>query len=392
VSADARKFDVAIVGGGPAGTSAAIALAIAGARVLVLERSGYEDPRIGEMLPPVAKSVLARLGVWEMFVAAGHRPTPAVLSAWGAPHPISREAIFDPNGSGWHLDRRAFDAMLAGAAETAGASVWRHARLVGLSGQSGAWRLDVIDDGRAVELSAAVIVDATGRAATWARRLGGAAQTYDALVGVVGTVEAASWTARQSDADANGESRVPTDVTAIEAIADGWWYSAPLPDGSLVVTFMTDADLLPRDDRRGDSAWRAALALSDLTRRRCGPMPRFVRDVRVVSARSQSLCPAAGDGWFAVGDAALAMDPLSSGGVVEALLSGLGAAAAIVSGQSSASIDYETALRQRVVRYLKSRQSHYARETRWQRSAFWSRRQSDARGFGVTERDQPRAP
>ena len=58
------KYDVAIGGGGPAGTVAALTLARAGYAVAVIETSKYEHPRVGETLPPPTRAVLTRLGLW----------------------------------------------------------------------------------------------------------------------------------------------------------------------------------------------------------------------------------------------------------------------------------------------------------------------------------------
>ena len=75
--------DVVIVGGGPAGTATAIALAHAGRSVAVLERSHYGTTRIGETLPPGTRVLFQQLGVWERFVAAAHAPSPGTLAVWG---------------------------------------------------------------------------------------------------------------------------------------------------------------------------------------------------------------------------------------------------------------------------------------------------------------------
>ena len=78
-----RSADVIVLGGGPAGTATAIALAGFGWSVIVLERSHYESTRIGETLPPEVKRPLTALGMWERFLADGPVGSPGIASAWG---------------------------------------------------------------------------------------------------------------------------------------------------------------------------------------------------------------------------------------------------------------------------------------------------------------------
>ncbi|MDQ4070678.1 MAG: FAD-dependent monooxygenase, partial [Actinomycetota bacterium] len=121
------RFDVAVVGGGPAGGAAAIVLAAHGARVVLLERSGYDGARIGETLPPEVRLPLERLGVWDRFQDGGHLPSPGIVAAWGGPEPYANDFILNPYGCGWRVDRNRFDSMLAAAAEQAGATLLTHA-------------------------------------------------------------------------------------------------------------------------------------------------------------------------------------------------------------------------------------------------------------------------
>src|SRR5205814_4269792 len=66
-----QKFDVAIVGGGQAGSSCAAFCALAGLRTLVLERESFPREKVcGDCLNPSCWSVMERLGltqrVWDL--------------------------------------------------------------------------------------------------------------------------------------------------------------------------------------------------------------------------------------------------------------------------------------------------------------------------------------
>jgi 2-polyprenyl-6-methoxyphenol hydroxylase-like FAD-dependent oxidoreductase len=63
--------DVAIVGGGPAGSAAALWLARQGLRVVVIERERFPRHRPGETLPPGVEPIFAQLGVTEAIAAVG---------------------------------------------------------------------------------------------------------------------------------------------------------------------------------------------------------------------------------------------------------------------------------------------------------------------------------
>src|SRR5215210_9354751 len=63
--------DVAIIGGGPAGSTAAALLAMAGRRVIVLERDKFPRFHIGESLLPFSMKAFTRLGLHEKFRRAG---------------------------------------------------------------------------------------------------------------------------------------------------------------------------------------------------------------------------------------------------------------------------------------------------------------------------------
>jgi flavin-dependent dehydrogenase len=362
----AERWDVAVVGGGPAGTAAAIALARSGRSVVVLERTSYDQARIGETLPPIARLPLGKLGAWEQFVNAGHTPSPGTLSAWGQAELDETSFVFSPYGHGWHLDRQRFDALLARLAADAGARLCQGARVTDcLANPRGGWQIEFTTGRIRETLQAAFLVDATGRASSLARPPAAKRISYDRLIGLV---------AFYSTPLPNQEFDTRT---LVEAVADGWWYSARLPDSRLVAAFMTDADLKPIGRARLRRYWLDRLQQARHTRSRLRTA-RQATELSIVAAGTYRLDRVTCESWLAVGDAAMAFDPLSSLGIYTALESGLEAAQAIdnvQAGDPSALTAYDHWTDSSFDEYLRMRALHYEREQRWPASVFWQRRQ-----------------
>lgn len=368
-----RTYDAAIVGGGPGGCAAALALRAhaPGLSVALVEASEYDAPRVGETLPPPAAEVLRHLGVWEAFAAQGHHPAYGTAAAWGSAAPVENDFLFHVHPVGWHLDRGAFDGMLAYHAHARGVHVLRGTRVADAVRADGGWRL-VLSSG--AELRARFLVDATGGGATLARRCCGARSlAADRLAGFVRFF-------RQPPG--RGEPR-----TLVEAFADGWWYTAPLPDGRRVAACMTDTDLARGLRLDEEGAWHDLL-------RATGPrvsaaLAKAVPegDPVVRAARSRRLEPVAGDDWLAVGDAASTFDPLSSQGMLKALRGGIFAAYAagdlLANGDDSGIARYRRFVQQEFAGYLRTRARYYADEDRWPESEFWLRRHRSAAPAGV---------
>ena len=360
-----RNVDVAVLGGGPAGVAIALELLNRGYSTVVIERSDYRGARIGETLPPAIQPLLVRLGIWDRFLAGKHAPSFSIRAAWGGDDLHENDLIFNPYGAGWHVDRTRFDAMLARCAEDAGATVYLDASPVTCeNGTSGNWKIKITHGDQRRSLSTRFLVDATGRAAFAARKQGARRLTLDHLIGVV------YFSSQKSALDSS---------TLIEATENGWWYSAALPDSRLVLAYMTDADLYARERKRSSNYFLRQLESTKHSRSRVGSKD-FIGDFRIVAANSSRLNFVAGRNWLAVGDAAMAFDPLSGQGVYKALEFGLLASRSIqqhLAGDTSALQDYSSAVEKDFNSYLLTRKQFYARETRFPDSLFWQRRQLD---------------
>ena len=348
------KTDVAIIGGGPAGAATALMLRKQFPRlqVAIIERGCYDRVRIGESLQPVARPLLQQLAVWDAFLAENHLPAYGSRAAWGTATPHDNEYLFQTHGNGWHLDRCRFDAFLARCAEEAGVVLLCETRLTSrVSGSPGAWRLSLDGAHGPITMDANFVVDASGRGATFARGRGARKAVHDRLIGTWHYFE-------QSSCDS---------YTLVEAVADGWWYSAKLPDGRLVVSLMSD---------QGKRNWMEALAQTQLTAARIGKAQR-VGQQGVTPAYSQCLQEVAGPGWMAVGDAAATLDPLSSQGIFKALRSGIFAAYSLgdhLVGKAGGLKRFQQYVHQEYRAYLNTRTQYYRRERRWADQPFWRNR------------------
>ena len=301
---------IGIVGGGVAGCAAAIALARVGCPVVVFERTEYQQTRIGETLPPRARVLLEELGVWESFGRDGHSPASGSLAAWGSEELYENQFLFNPYGGGWHLDRPRFESRFAQRAEEAGARILRHVRVrslapwlsaAGLSASSAPANRNHSNARSPGCQRARLVRRASTRRGTYRLRQAGRGVAF---------FRAAS--------DLN-DTR-----TMVEAAPDGWWYSAYLPNAALVVAFMSDADLLPRGARALHAFWRQQLEATTYTRRRVDGASEG--DVHTTRADSYRMSALIGENWLAVGDAAMAFDPLSSHGLYNAMKSAIEAA------------------------------------------------------------------
>lgn len=391
------EVDVAIIGGGPAGAAAALTLLrYTKRRVAVVERSAFEAPRVGESTTSAIVSLLRFCDAEAVLAAPISQPACAAAAAWGGPEPMVRHGLFTAQGDGVLLDRRAFDEALRQQVAARGGHLLLRHELQQAERDGGHWSLTLAGpDGAPVALRARYVIDASGHRTSLLRQLGVASRRDDALVGVslrfaapevakapevARAPEVAEARVAAEGGDGGEGAPLPAEpaVTLVEAIPDGWWYTAPLPDGQLVAVLMTDAPsvrTLRLTEREG---LRRALLQAPLTRARVIGRAAPAAP-QVSSACSRRLLELSGPGWAATGDAAASFDPLSSMGIGHALSSGTHVARLAdeaLAGSSKLERSYGEALTQQYQQYLQLRQRYYRLEQRWADRTFWRARHS----------------
>lgn len=356
-------YGAVVVGGGVAGTSAALSLVQAGLSACILERTDYSPWRPGETLSPETYGELRQQVGPRLLEGEGFLVSHGLEATWGSDLPQQHFFLTNPYGCGWHVERRRLDALLARHVQAHQVRVLQRTSLKHLEREGGRWRVLASGPEGLLELRCDVLVDATGRAAQVARLCGVQRHSQDDLCSVSAIVEKPPEHREQ--------------CLQVEASPLGWWYATPLPGNRLIVSLLSDLDVLSRHDALRPVGWSALFSATRHLAPRLGRLPA-VKRLHVRRCETSRLERAAGEGWAAVGDAAAMWDPLSSSGILKALRTGRAAAKALTAALGGERGALERYAQERVdefTRYLSARQAHYSLEQRWTGEEFWRRRQ-----------------
>jgi menaquinone-9 beta-reductase len=162
-------FDAIIIGGGPAGATAALMLARAGWSVAMVEKKGFPRRKVcGEFISATSQPVLDELGIGEAFRAAAG-PEVRRVGMFTA-DTVLTAAMPQPAGAGakWGraLGREHLDLLLLDAAARAGAKLWQPWSATTLTRDDSGYRCTIADKASARELTAPIVIAAYG---SWER-------------------------------------------------------------------------------------------------------------------------------------------------------------------------------------------------------------------------------
>jgi flavin-dependent dehydrogenase len=308
------RFDVVVLGAGPAGCAAATLLARRSHRVALVRPGSAPAERLGQSVPPSARRILDELGFLEaveracFFANRGN-------SVWWAAQELRRE-VFADDQTGFHTDRAGLEAVLATACASAGVTVLEGTTARSAEETPDGWEIHceaasaLGSDRGAFVLRAPWVIDATGRRGLIARTEGRKPDRDTTTLALI-----ARW--RRP----GGWPADDAHDTLIESYEDGWAWSVPLDPEVRCFTAMVDQR---HTDLSGADAGRMLEAELEKTSHvgatRTGAEPEG----------QAWACPASlytstrfgRSGLLLAGDAGSFIDPLSSFGVKKALSSG----------------------------------------------------------------------
>src|SRR5438128_8830920 len=308
-------YDVAIIGGGPAGSTAAALLARAGRRVVVFEREQFPRFHIGESLLPFSMRAFTRLGLHEKFLRAGF------MKKFGGEMFGScsekgnkfyfKDAYRSQTDHAYQVTRSEFDKVLLDHAAESGAEVSEETVVARVSFTNEHVDLAIGQNGSLDNVRARYVIDASGRNSVLGNQFG-IKKTYDHLQKL------------SMFAHYDGVWRpdgIDATLTLLIRGIDRWFWVIPLTTERTSIGVVLDKETFRNSKMSADDFLEQSLAEQPIIAKRM-TNARRASEVHVAADFSYRSTKLHGDRWLLAGDAAGFIDPIFSSGVFLAVFSG----------------------------------------------------------------------
>ena len=313
-------YDAIIIGGGPAGTIAGLALAKKGRRAIIIEKATFPRFHIGESFLPATFSLLRDLGLEEAFRKLPHVPKFGAdfsMGYGGKYLRIDFEKGFCPEYECFNIERSIFDKMLLDEAVKAGVEYRQLAVKQIHKLSDGDCRIET----EAGELRGRYVLDASGQQTVIGKHLGTKKMVTDPELKKVAYFSQFDNVKRPT----GREEGHPL----IAMVDEGWFWMIPLNEKKTSVGIVLSADVAKRimeeQNLKPDEMLQWAIDRTPIVKERMTDAKGvFVNNV--IADFSYHCRPYAGAGHFLIGDAAAFMDPIFSTGVSVAVNTALAAA------------------------------------------------------------------
>jgi flavin-dependent dehydrogenase len=346
-------FDVVIIGGGPAGTCAALRLLDLGHRVALVEQHVFPRPQIGESLSAGVRNIFGYLGAGHLLKERGYIDGLPARVIWENAKEGNVE--FRNHGSGIMVDRGQLDHDMLQLAVSRGLVLF-HGKPETFRKEGDHWKVVIRVKNEQMGLQTVFVLDSRGRSGS---RMTDRIITAPPMVALYANTSKASMPA----------------CTLIEAQEEGWLWGSPLPGNE----FRVMAFFAPRDLRKEnpDKLFKSRISSSLL----------FQSGLRDLGHSGTKSCAVLNyshikpwdNNYIRIGEAAFTIDPLSSSGVEKAMRFSLQTVIAVntilTSGNTEISKGFfEDHMGDSVIRHMKWTASFYQSAWHGRGKSFWEER------------------
>jgi flavin-dependent dehydrogenase len=321
-----KSYDVIVIGGGPAGATAAALLAAKGRRVVVFEKERFPRYHIGESLMPYCWFTLDRLGVlpeMDRLAYTKKHSVQFVTQDGRQSQPFYFFQHYDhPSATTWQVERADFDLMLLDNARRKGSEVHEctAVRKVLKDDSGRVIGVEIVSEtGEISEVFASVTIDCSGREQVATDRDGWRIKEPELN-------KIAIWTYFRG---AKRDPGIDEGNTTVAYVADrGWFWYIPLRGDVISVGIVAEKDYLFSDTKDPAQIFSREIERNVWIKDHLSRGEQFGQ-YWVTSEFSYRSKFCAADGLLLAGDAFAFLDPVFSSGVYLALKSGELAADAV---------------------------------------------------------------
>src|SRR5438874_3694853 len=312
---NADLYDVGIIGGGPAGSTAAALLARANRRVIVFEREKFPRFHIGESLLPFSMKAFTRLGLHEKFRRAGFLKKfgGEIFGACSEPGTkfYFKDGFRSQTDHAYQVTRSDFDKLLLDHARESGAEVHEEVAVDRVEFLNEHVDLAVRQNGSVENVRARYLIDASGRNSVLGTKFG-IKKSYDHLrkLSIFAHYDGV-WRAEGIDGT----------LTVLIRAIDRWFWLIPIAADRTSVGVVLDSETFRKSKLSAGEFLDQALAQQPIIAKRM-TNARRASEVYVEADFSYRSARLDGARWLLAGDAAGFIDPIFSSGVFLAVFSG----------------------------------------------------------------------
>lgn len=324
------EYDVVVIGGGPAGCTAAGLVAQAGFKTMLVERESIPRFHVGESLMPECFWPLQRLGLIDRMNSSKFVKKKSVqfVTATGKESDPFYFTEHDPRecSTTWQVERADFDKLLFDRAAELGAECFDQTRVQDVIVDENQAARGVKlrrADGSTHEVTARVVMDGSGQQTMIASKL-------NLKQDLPNLKKAAIWGYWKNAIRDPGDNAGATIILHTEKKASWFWF-IPLSDDITSIGVVGDATYLLKRDTDSETTYKNETTICP------GLLPRLekaerVGKLNVAKEYSYWTKQHSGQGWVLIGDAFGFIDPIYSSGVYFAMVTGERAADAVIEG------------------------------------------------------------